>query len=611
MADDLQLLSAKLRGALPRFSYLPRGLALVWASARGWTAAWAALLLAQGILPVAIVCLTGQLVDNLVAAMVRGGSWPSVRPVLVLVALMAGLMWLADLLRTAARWVRTAQAERVKDHISALIHHQSVAADLAFYECPEFYDRLHRAREDAGYRPVTLVEGLGSLLQNGVTLLAMGAVLLPFGAWLPVALVASTVPAFFVVLRYNLRQHQWRQQATPDERRTWYYDWLLTSGDTAAELRLFGLGNLFQRAYQSLRRRLRQDQLRLARDEALAEVAAGAVSLLITGAAMAWMVWQALQGLVTLGDLALFYQAFQQGQRLMVSLLGGVSQVYSNTLFLGNLFEFLEMKPGVIDSPRHAPAPVTLDKGIRFHLVDFRYPASQRLALQHFNLSITAGQIVAIVGPNGAGKSTLIKLLCRLYDPDAGHIELDGIDLRDLEIEKLRGLITVLFQQPVHYSATVGENIAMANHAAAPGALEVQAAARAAGAEEIIARLPDGYSTLLGKWFAGGTELSVGEWQRLALARAFLRPAPILLLDEPTSAMDSWAEADWMQRFHGLAAGRTVVLITHRFTTAMHADVIHVLTGGQIVESGRHEELLARGGLYAASWATQRKGVAG
>jgi ATP-binding cassette subfamily B protein len=604
MGATLTLLKAKLRGALAQLPYLPRALALVWAAAPRWALAWVALLLAQGLLPVATVYLTRLLVDGLVAAAGAGGTWQALGPLLLLVALLAGVVLLAEALRCAAGWVRAAQAELVKDHISALIHRKSVAADLAFYESPEFYDHLHRARDQAGHRPVALVEGLGQLLQNGVTLLAMGAVLIPFGAWLPAALLASTLPAFAVVLHYGVQQHRWRQRTTADERRTWYYDWLLTGGESAAELRLFGLGGPFQALYQALRRRLRGERLRLARQEALAELAAGTVALLVTGGAMAWMVWQALLGLVTLGDLALFYQAFQQGQRLMRSLLDGVGQVYTNALFLGNLFEFLALRPRVTDPPRPVAAPRTLQTGIRFHQVTFRYPGSERVALHDFNLTIPAGQVAALVGPNGAGKSTLIKLLCRLYDPDAGRIEVDGIDLRDLEVAALRRLIGVLFQQPVHYSATVAENIALGSPTD-PGRAAVEEAARAAGADEPVARLPHGYDTLLGKWFAGGTELSVGEWQRLALARAFLREAPILLLDEPTSAMDSWAEADWHARFRRLAAGRTALIITHRFTTAMRADVIHVMAGGRVVESGSHQDLLACGGPYARSWQAQ------
>lgn len=605
MAENFRILNTKLRGVLAQLPYLPRSLILVWAAARSWTLFWIVLLIVQGLLPAATVYLTRLLVNSLVAALGAGADLAKISPTLVLIGLMAGILLLSEFLRSATSWVRTAQSELVQDYISALIHRQSVAADLAFYESPDYYDHLHRARSDASYRPVALVESLGSLLQNSITLVAMALVLIPYGLWLPIALLVSTLPAFGVVLRYTLRQHQWRLRITADERRTWYYDWLLTSGETAAELRLFNLGNHFQSAYQKLRQRLRKEHLQIAKDQSLAELGAGVVSLLITGTALAWVVWQALQGRMTLGDLALFYQAFNQGQRLMRSLLENVGQLYANSLFLGNLFEFLALKPQVVEPLYPIPAPTTLQTGISFHHVTFRYPGSQRVALRDFNLTIPAGKIVAIVGANGAGKSTLIKLLCRLYDPEAGCIELDGIDLRDLPLLELRRLISALFQQPVHYNTTVAENIALGNITAAPSRVAIADAAQAARATSFIARLPQGYDTLLGKWFVNGTDLSGGEWQRLALARAFLGQAPIIVLDEPTSAMDPWAEADWLQQFRLLAAGRTAVIITHRFTTAMRADIIQVMAEGQIVESGCHHELLALGGRYAQSWKNQ------
>ncbi len=605
MAAYLRTLLTKLRGALGQLPYLPQALAMVWAAARGWTLAWAIMLVVQGLLPVATVYLTRLLVDSLVAAVNADGAWQNVRPTLTLVALMAGIMLLTELLRSATGWIRTAQAELVRDYLSALIHHKSIAADLAFYESPAYYDRLHRAREEASYRPVALLENIGSLLQNSLTLIAMVAILIPFGPWLPGALVLSTLPAFWVVLRSSLRHHQWRQQTTADERRTWYYDWLLTSSEAAAEMRLFGLGEHFQSAYQALRQRLRHERLQLAKHQSCTELGASMTGLLIIGAALAWMVWRAMRGLVSLGDVALFYQALNQSQRLMRSLLENIGQVYANMLFLGNLFEFLALEPQVVDPPQPRRAPIALAEGIRFHQVTFRYPGSKRVALRDFNLTVPAGQIAAILGPNGAGKSTLIKLICRLYDPDLGHIELDGIDLRHLRIESLRRLITVLFQEPVHYNVTAAENIMLGDLAATPSADAIEAAARTAGADTPIAHLPQGYDTLLGKWFTGGAELSVGEWQRLALARAFLRQAPIMLLDEPTSAMDPWAEADWMARFRRLAAGRTSVIITHRVTTAVRADRIHVMHQGHIVESGCHDELLAQGGRYAQAWATR------
>ncbi len=536
--------------------------------------------------------------------MKAGADW-DLQIILVPIALTAGVLLLTELLQGILNWIRTVQAELMQDYMSALIHEKAVAADLAFYESSDYHDKLEQARSDASTRSLALLENSGSLLQNSITLLAMAAVLIPYGAWLPLALFVSMLPALAVVLSSNRDYHQWWQQTTADRRWTQYYDLMLTHSAVAAELRLFDLGSYFQSSYQTLRRRLVSERLLLIKNQSLARLVAGASGLLVSGAAMSWMVWRALQGQVTLGDLALFYQAFNRGQSLMRTLLGNVGQIYNNSLFLGNLFEFLRLEPQVKDPLDPLPTPLVIKEGIRFREVTFRYPGSQQFALQNFNLTIPAGKIVAIVGDNGAGKSTLIKLLCRFYDPEAGCIELDGTDIRDLSIKKLRRLLTVLFQVPINYHATVAQSIANGDLQVEPSRAEIEAAARGAGADEVIARLPQGYDTLLGKWFAKGTNLSGGELQRIALARAFVRQAQIIVLDEPTSAMDSWAEADWLERFRTLTNGRTAMIITHRFTLAMRADIIHTMRNGQIVESGSHEQLLATGGLYAQSWIAQ------
>ena len=610
MLIDFSLLRVKLRKAIAQLPQLPKTIGLLWQAAKSWTVAWLLLLIVQGLLPAGAVYLTKLVVDDIVAAVNLGSTWPAVRQVLLVVAALAAVMIVQEVVRGAISWVRTVQAELLQDHINDLIHQRSITADLAFYEFADYYDHLHRARREASYRPVALIENIGTLLQNGITLVAMGVILIPLGLWLTLALVLSTLPAFFVVVRYALVNYQWHSRITVEERRAWYYDHVMTSAENAAELRLFGLGESFRQAFKTLRTRLRTERLQISRSHSLAELGATLIALLITGAAMVWMVWKAVNGLVSLGDLALIYVAFNQGQRLMRTLVESAGQLYGNSLFLGSLFEFLAMQPIVKEADVTVAKHVrTVEDQIRFHDVTFQYPDSENKALDDFELTIPAGKILAIVGPNGAGKSTLVKLLCRFYDVQQGAITIDDVDVKEMLVSDLRRLFTVLFQVPVHYNATVRENIQYGDLGHKPSEGEIQAAIDAAGAQEIVSRLPNGGDTLLGKWFAGGTELSVGEWQRIALARAFLRQAPIMILDEPTSALDPWAEADWLQRFRKLAAGKTAIIITHRFTTAMHADVIHVMKHGRIDESGTHSELIERGGMYATSWRRQMTAV--
>ena len=606
--DDLYTLKDKASRVAAQLPLLPRALGLVRKAAKGWFAAWIALLLLQGLLPVAVVYLSRSVVNTLVLLTRTRAPLENVWQALWPAILLGAAVLAAEVLRSATSYVGTAQSELVRDHIRSLIQEKSVAMDLEFYDSPEFFDHLHRAKDEAAYRPVELLESLGALAQSSITLVAMGAVLLPYGAWLPIALVVGTLPAFWVVLRYSLLQYAWRRRVTSDERRAWYCEWLLTAAEPAAEIRLFNLGGYFQKASLALRTRLRRERLDLALRQALAEMGAGAAALLVTGGSVLWMLWSAVRGRATLGDLVLFYQAFQQGLQLTKSLLGNVGRLYSNILFLGNLFEFLDLEPLVTEAASPMPVPAFLKEGIGFHDVTFHYPGTQRVALKKMSVFLDAHRITAIVGPNGAGKSTLIKLIARFYDPQHGRVDWDGIDLRGYALQQLRDRFTILFQQPVHFSATARENIAFGDVNGAWNDGEILAAARDSGAEPIVRRLPDGLDTMLGRWFQDdGMELSVGEWQRLALARAFLRRSAILVLDEPTSAMDPWAESEWLERFRELAVGRTVLIITHRFTTAMFADVIHVMEAGGIAESGTHDELLRMGGLYAEAWIKQKR----
>jgi ATP-binding cassette subfamily B protein len=314
---------------------------------------------------------------------------------------------------------------------------------------------------------------------------------------------------------------------------------------------------------------------------------------------------RALNGAATMGDLALFYQAFSRGQGVVSALLGSAGKIYTNSLFLENLFQFLRLKPNITDPQRPIQIPAVLKKGIEFRNVTFCYPGSDSPALKDFSLTLPANKIIAIVGTNGAGKTTLLKLLCRFYDPQSGSITFDGQDIRQFSTADLWRRLTVLFQQPSRYFATAGQSIAMSDLETEPSQSQIVEAARLAGADDFISRLPCGYNTELGKWVSGGVELSGGEWQRVAMARAYLRESSVILLDEPTSFLDSWNEADWFDRFRVWSAGRTSLVITHRFTIAMRADIIFVMDGGDIIEFGSHQRLIEKGGFYAQSWDAQ------
>lgn len=605
MRKHLGQINSKVSAASGRLVYLQRALRLILKASRFWTVLWFSLLLIQGLLPAVTVYLTKILVDALAIAIGSGLAWSTIRPVVIPAALMAGTILLTQVLQGVLNWIRAAQSELVEDHIKALVHDKASTVDLEFYETPEQSDRMARANSEATARSISLLDNLGALFQNSLTLIAVAALLLPYSIWLPLVLLCSTLPALWVVIHHNLFYHDWWERTTEQRRWGRYFDSMLTYPPPAAEIRLFGLARHFRAAYNDLRRELREGRLRLIRNQNLAQFGAGLVALLVTVTTLIWMGARALAGAATLGDLALFYQAFNQGQRLMRSLLGSLGQLYADALFLEHLFTFLDLQPVITAPDNPAPIPRHLDKGIVFKNVNFRYPGSENLTLTDFNLVIPAGKTIAFVGPNGAGKTTVTKLLCRFYDPTEGSIQLDDVNIREMDPNQLRRKITVMFQNPVHFVASVAENIAMGDLEKPLNRECIHSAATGSGTADIVQNLPNGYETLLGKQFQGGVELSEGEWQRIALARAFYRQAPVVILDEPTSFMDSWAEAAWLDRFGALVKGRTAILVTHRFTTAMRADIIHVMDRGSIVESGSHSELLDQGGMYAASWLSQ------
>lgn len=579
---------------------------MVWVAAPRLAAAWFALLAAQGVIPAAVVYTTKRVVDAANAAIGGGLSAENIGPAALWGGVMVGLILAQRALAATVGYVQVAHGENVQDRIKAQIHARAIEVDYAFYESSDYQDKLQHSNGQAGTRALSLLQNVGSLIRDGISFGSIAALLaVAYAWWLPLALLAGTLPVLWVVSHHNELYTTWWRDSMPQRRWTGYLDVVLSYPDFAGEVRLFGIGDTLARSYQEVRRTLREERLRLLKNQSLASFGAALIGLVTLGGAMVWMVRRAFAGPGTLGDLALFYGALNQGLAMMRSLVGGAGQMYANTLFLEDLFAFLDIERVQADPPDPVPFPAQLRSGITFEGVTFTYPGADRPSLDRLSISLPNDRITAIVGSNGAGKSTLLKLLCRFYEPDAGRILVDGVDVRDMSHADLLGKVSVLFQDPVQYQTTAAENIRFAQMEATDA--EVIEAAEAAGAHEFLKRLPKGYDTKLGKMFYEGGELSGGQWQRVALARAYLRSAPVLALDEPTSAMDSWSEMEWFERLRTLAEGRTTMVITHRFTVAMQADVIHVLDEGRVVESGSHRELIALNGRYAQSWAEQTR----
>ncbi len=571
-----------------------------------------ALIAISGTLPAVTVYLTKLVVDSFTLAIGQGTGWEVVRAVAGPGLAMAGVFLFQRVVSSLQEWVSVGQSEHVTDFLKERLHERAAAADYAFYESSAYHDLLEQANSQASTRVLQLTRDGGSLIQATIGFLSLGVVLIQYGWVIPAILVVGALPAFLVLVRYNQIYHDWWRESTARRRLVQYYDVMLTIDQGAAEVRMNRLGPFFRHQYQRVRQTLRSERLEILRRQLTGRFLATLFALMATGVAMGWVALAALRGEAGLGDLALFYTAFNQGQSMLGSVFSSVGQLYANTLFLEHVFEFLNSKNDIRDPEEPTPFPDQLQSGVVFENVTFTYPDASEPALENFSLEVPAQKMVAIVGENGAGKSTFIKLLCRFYDPSEGRVLIDGRDIRDYAIEELRQRISVMFQFPMKYQMTARENIALGNLPAGAvdltvgGSLEdVRQAAHEAGAADFLESMPRQYDTLLGRWFAGGTELSGGEWQRVALARAFLRKAPLIILDEPTSFMDSWAENEWILRFRRMVEDQTALIITHRFTTAMQADVIHVVEDGHIVESGTHGQLLRLGGKYARSWATQ------
>jgi len=584
---------------------LQRAILLVWRCAPGWTLLNLVLTLLQGVLPLAALYLMKEIVD----AVVEGAGTPDPQTafyaVLWWVVLAGGVALLNALCNALSGFVGEAQGTAVTDHVSELIHAKSIAVDLDYYDNPAFHDTLHRAQSEASHRPARIVNGLVQIIQNGITVVGIVWLLFAFNWLTGVVLLVAALPAGVVRLFYARRLFGFEQDQAEGERRAWYYHWLVTGREFAKEVRLFNVGGVFSQRFRELRSELRDGRLRIARHRSVSEgLVQGLASLAVFGALL-FMAYQSVTGVITVGVLVMYFQGFQRAMTVLQNLLRGLASLYEDNLFLTNFYQFLDFEPGIRPPERLVELPSFSKEGLVFHKVSFTYPRAARQSLCEIDFQLRPGEVVALVGENGAGKSTLIKLLCRLYDPGQGSITLDGVDLKKLDPAAWQRQISVVFQDYVRYELSVLDNIWLGDVDAEPEASEIAEAARIAGIDSAIKQFPDGYDAQLGTQFLDGRELSTGEWQRLALARAFFRKARLVVLDEPSSALDPLAEVALIERFRRIIQGRSAIIISHRLSSVQLADRIYVMADGRIVEEGSHDELLKRGGAYAGLFNAQ------
>jgi ATP-binding cassette subfamily B protein len=585
----------KIRRALQ----LGRAVQFVWTSARGWTLLNGALIVIQGLLPLLPLYLMKLIVDAVSAGVTAPDKGIVLKQVLMLIVLMGAVTLLAALIRSIAGVVSAWQSTIVSDHMSNVLLAKSIEVDLEYYESAQYYDTLHRAQREAPVRPISIVNGLAQIGQNGISLLAIAGLLVSFHWIIALLLFVAVMSGTAVRLIYTGKLYRWQREQSAAERQAGYLTWMLTDSSHAKEVRLFDLGPLFMRRFQEVRQKLHRGRLDITCRRSAADFAAQTVATLAIYGSYAYVAYQAIGGLITLGSLVMYYQAFQRVQGYLQGMLGNLAGLYEDNLFISNLYEFLDLKRTVIEPVHPKPVPQPMQRGIELSHVSFQYPGGTRKALEDISLTIRPGEVIALVGENGSGKTTLMKLLCRLYDPTSGAITLDGVDLRQFETQALRREIAIIFQDYARYHLTARENIWLGNTSLPPEHDRVIASAQRSGADAVIRGLPHGYDTMLGKRFADGEELSIGEWQKVALARAFMREAQLIVLDEPTSSMDARAEYEVFQSFRQLVAGRTAILISHRFSTVRMADRIFVLKHGGIIEGGTHDELIRAGGTYA------------
>ena len=579
-------------------------IAMVWRTSPSLTLSSLSLRLVRALVPVVALYIGKLIIDDVVHLVQMPGRPATFEDWLatgllnwlgVLILAELALAVLSDILGRVVELVDSLLSERVTNASSVRLMEHAATLDLEDFEDAEFQDQLERARRQTSGR-LTLMSQLMGQAQDIVTVASFAAGLLVFAPWLIVLLLVALVPVFLGEAHFNAQTYRLDFGRTPERRELDYVRQTAASVETAKEVKIFGLNRFLIEHYTSLANSFYAANRALALRRATWGGLFTTIGTLGYYIAYAYIVWRTLVGAFSIGDLTFLAGSFLRLRSLLEGLLLGFSSTAGQALYLNDLFSFFEMRPEILSPEHPLPFPRPIREGFVFEDVGFRYPGAERWAVRHLDFTLKAGEVVALVGENGAGKTTLVKLLTRLYDPDEGRILLDGHDLRDYDLDQLRGSMGVIFQDFVRYNFTAGDNIAVGRIAARGDQARIARAARSSQADEVIAGLPGGYGQRIGKRFKNGVELSGGEWQKVAIARAYMREAEVLILDEPTAALDARAEFEVFQRFKELSKGKTAVLISHRFSSVRMADRIFVLADGKVEAAGTHDELLAQAG---------------
>ncbi|PIQ29084.1 ABC transporter permease [bacterium (Candidatus Blackallbacteria) CG17_big_fil_post_rev_8_21_14_2_50_48_46] len=601
--NALSKFTKTLTGAF-RFS-LP-ALKLVWQTAPLLAVMYGLCTLLAGLVPAGIA-YTGKLLIDSVLAAAQQGSEAARQQALFFVALEGGLVITQFGLQKGIQICQSLLRALLGHKVNVLILEKALLMSLPQFEDSEFYDRLTRARREASSRPLGLINRLFGLVQNTISLITYCGLLLAFSPWAVLLLALAAIPAFIAETKFSgdaFRLFSWR---APESREQTYLEMMIAREDYAKEVQLYQLGPLFLQRYKDIFQKIFGEDRALTWKRNIWGFFLGGLSTLALYGAYAWTVLETIAAHLSLGEMTMYLLVFKQGQAAFASSLNAIGGMFEDNLYLSTLYEFLDQPtPGYTGKAQAGPLP---GDGIRFEQVSFRYPGADKLALEAIDLHLKPGRKLALVGENGSGKTTLIKLLTRLYEPEGGRILLDGLELKDWDIQALRDRVGVIFQDFVRYQMELGENIGAGDLQDYYNEARWEEAGEKGMVTSFLDELPERYHTQLGRWFKNGRELSGGQWQRIALARAFMRHrADILVLDEPTSAMDAEAEALIFERFREITQNQMAIVISHRFSTVRMADDIVVLDKGHIIERGSHSELMQHDGIYARLFALQAQG---